>query len=426
MTKWQNGKSPVAATIAAVPDRPPTRVLLLLGQMPHDPASGAARSLRTICEFLAGSGMVVAGLGTTAREGAGEADALAYLASALPGIHIAQTPALNGGAPVLRFVDRGIDYTLLHTGGPLLAWEERDGAQFDRLFDGFLKTFRPHIVFTFGGQPPEIARRRRAREHGSAVVFGLRNLNYLMPGAFTDVDAILTGSRFVTERYREKLGIESTPLPLPLDPDDIVAAVHQRIFIAYINPSLEKGVMFAARLAEELSVRRPDLPMLIVESRGTSGTLVSAGLLGGFDLRRHENLMFCPAVARPAEIYALARVVIAPSVWEEPAGRVAAEAVANGIPPIVSDRGGLAEMCKSGGFVLPLPPDLTLETRTPVSPAAVQPWLELLIRLGDDEAFYEAASSRAAEAGTAFQRDRVAGQYVEFFEKVRAQRESKI
>ena len=39
-------------------------------------------------------------------------------------------------------------------------------------------------------------------------------------------------------------GVESTPLPLPLDPHEVLAATHQRIFITYINPSLEKGVMF--------------------------------------------------------------------------------------------------------------------------------------------------------------------------------------
>jgi glycosyltransferase involved in cell wall biosynthesis len=162
--------------------------------------------------------------------------------------------------------------------------------------------------------------------------------------------------------------------------------------------------------------------MLIVESRGTGGMLVRAGELGGFDLRRHENLMFCPPVARPAEIYALARVVIAPSVWEEPAGRVAAEAVANGIPAVVSDRGGLGEMCGAGGFVLPLPDDLTLATRTPVSAEAVAPWIDLLVRLCDDQAFYDAACARAADAGKMYDHEMVARDYVRFFENVLARR----
>jgi glycosyltransferase involved in cell wall biosynthesis len=409
--------------MSMVADSSPTRVLLLLGQMPHDSASGAPRSMRTVCEFLGTFGINIVALATTASEKSGDSDRLADLATALPGVRIVQTPGTANEPPILQFVDKEIVYTLLHTGGPLLQWEARHGAQFDRLFDELLQTFRPHIVLTYGGQPPEIARRERAREFGSAVVFGLRNFGYLAAGAFEHVDAVLTGSRFVSDRYHQAIGLESTPLPLPLDPGEVIAQAHQRIFITYINPSVEKGVMFAARLAEELSVRRPDLPMLIVESRGTGNTLVSAGLLGGFDLRRHENLMFCPAVARPAEIYAVARVVIAPSVWEEPAGRIAAEAVVNGIPPVVSDRGGLAEMCGSGGFVLPLPADLTVETRVPVSAAAVEAWLELLIRLCDDEAFYGAACERALAAGAVFERNRVARQYAEYFEGVRAKRE---
>ena len=387
--------------------------------MPQDPASGAARSLRTICEFLSASGMEVAALGTTASESGGESDALNFLSAALPAVQIASSPLAPGQTPVFRFDDKGISYTLLHTGGNLTDWERRFGDQFDRLYDEILRTFKPHIVFTYGGQPPEIARRKRAREHGCAVVFGLRNLGYLSPDAFEHIDAILTGSHFVTDRYRQAIGIESTPLPLPLDPQEVLAPKHERIFITCINPSIEKGVMFVARLAEELSLRRPDIPMLIVESRGTGGLLVSAGLLGGFDLRRHENLMFCPAVARPAEIYALARIVIVPSVWEEPAGRVAAEALANGIPPLVSDRGGLAEVCGSGGFVLPLPNDLTLHTKAPVSAAAVEPWLDLLVRLTDDAEFYAAACRRAADAAIAYRSERVAPQYVEFFNQLR-------
>jgi len=44
------------------------RLLLCLPQMPQDPASGAARSMRTICEMLAGSGWTVRVLATTATE----------------------------------------------------------------------------------------------------------------------------------------------------------------------------------------------------------------------------------------------------------------------------------------------------------------------------------------------------------------------
>ena len=155
-----------------------------------------------------------------------------------------------------------------------------------------------------------------------------------------------------------------------------------------INPSPEKGLMFVARLAEEIGLQRPDLAMLFIESRGSAGRLVGAGLTAGFDLRRHENLMLSTPVAQPREIYAATRVLLVPSLWNEPAGRVAAEALFNGIPPLVSDRGGLPEICNGAGFVLPIPAAITPRDVRPVDAAAVQPWIDLIARLEDDEEFY--------------------------------------
>jgi len=153
--------------------------------------------------------------------------------------------------------------------------------------------------------------------------------------------------------------------------EDVVAENPDPIFVTMINPSIEKGLMFFARLAEEIGKRQPKIAVLAIESRATGGMLVEAGRLGGFDLRRHENLMIAGSVPKPRDIFENTRILLVPSVWEEPSGRVAAEALVNGIPPVVSDRGGLAESCNGAGFVLPLPADLTVETRKPVAPGAV-------------------------------------------------------
>ena len=83
--------------------------------------------------------------------------------------------------------------------------------------------------------------------------------------------------------------------------------------------------MFVARLAEEISLQRPDLAILFIESRGSAGRLVQAGLVGGYDLRRHQNLMMSPPLSQPKEIYAATRVLPAPSLWNEPSRRVVAE-----------------------------------------------------------------------------------------------------
>jgi glycosyltransferase involved in cell wall biosynthesis len=392
--------------------------------------------MRTICQMLAaGAGsqrpFEVHALATTATERGAVAEPIAFLRDAGIDVAVDRSRAVGQGCPELHFADRGVTYTLLHTsrsaggsegGGDAHTMAPAHAAQFDRLFDEKLATFKPDILFTFGGSPADLSRQVRARQATCAVVFGLRNLGYLKPGAFARVDAILTGSRFLSERYRQVIGVNSTPLPLPLEWDEVVAPPETRdpIFITFVNPSVEKGLMFYARLAEELCTRRKDIPLLVIESRGTSGLVAAAGLAGGFDLRRHENLMTAPAVATPRAIYAQARVLLAPSVWEEPAGRVAAEALVNGVPPIVSDRGGLAEVCGEGGFVLGLPDDLTLQTTKPVAAESVTAWLDLIVRLVDDEAFYAEAARRALEGGRAYDPAVLGPRYQAFFRDVLA------
>jgi glycosyltransferase involved in cell wall biosynthesis len=200
--------------------------------------------------------------------------------------------------------------------------------------------------------------------------------------------------------------------------DDVVAQEREAIFFTMINPSPEKGLMVMARLAEELSLRRPDIPLLVIESRGSAGRLVEAGMLGGFDLRRHENVMMAPPMAQPKDIYVATRAMLVPSLWQEPAGRVAAEALLNGIPPLVSDRGGLPETCNGAGFYLPIPPDITPRQARPVPAVVVEPWVELVTRLASDEEFYRNESSRALEAGAIYRPENLAPRYVSYFHSV--------
>ena len=398
------------------------RLLLVLPQLPQDPASGAARSTRTMCEMLGSAGVEVRAVATTASERAGRTDTAAYLREL--GIEPEVLPGRTGGRvrPELKFTDRGIHYHLLDVGRrDMHAWQKIVGTQFDRIFDRELESFSPDILLAFGGLPGDVRRYERARRQQVRIVFSLRNAGYLNPAGrdlFALTDGVLTPSQYLSNVYRAVLGIESTPLPLPMELDDVIATERDPIFFTMINPAPEKGLMVMARLAEELSIRRPDIPVLIVESRGSAGRLVEAGLVGGFDLRRHENLMMSPPLGQPKEIYVATRALLAPSLWQEPAGRVAAEAILNGIPPLVSDRGGLPETCNGAGFYLPIPPLITPAQRTPVSKAVVEPWIELMIRLEGDDEFYRQESRRALEASTIYRPENLAPRYVEYFDGI--------
>ncbi len=391
------------------------RILLLLPQMPQDPTSGAARTSQTAVEFASEAGFEVRALATSNTERPLTSDPADFLRAA--GCDPAITPASARGSREFRFVQRGIPYTLIDTGRMGIGqWERGHGRHVDRLFEEELDTFQPDILFTYGGYPGDLRRQRLARKRGVRVAIILNNWGYFQPEFFREIDAVLTPSNFLTQRYHERLAIETTAVPQPIDFEDVVAPERDPIFVTMVNPSVEKGLFFFVRLAEELGKYQPKIAVLAIESRGTAGMVVEAGLAGGFDLRRHETIMIAPPVPKPRDIYTHARVMLAPSVWEEPAGRVAAEAVINGVPPLVSDRGtGLAECANGAGFVLPLPADLTVDTRKPVSAAAVQPWIDVIERLCFDEPFYQAEVAKTRTAAEMYQRKHLQPKYVDFF-----------
>ncbi|MBL8227656.1 MAG: glycosyltransferase [Bryobacterales bacterium] len=392
------------------------RILLSLPQMPQDPASGAARNAQTAVEFAQESGFEVRAIGTTATERGQKQDALSYIKSL--GVEVEVTPPGPRNRREYRFTQRGIPYTLLDTGrlSPL-QWEQAHGRQFDLLFDRELETFQPDILFTYGGLPGDIRRHRRAKLSGAKIAFCVFNMGYLVEGFFDHIDVVTTPSEFMAQRYKEAIGIDSVALPTPLDLDDVLAPEHDPIFVTMVNPSVEKGLFFFVRLAEEAGKRCPNIALLAIESRGTAGMVLKAGLMGGFDLRRHENIMIAGAVPKPRDIFANTRMLLVPSCWEEPSGRVVAEAMVNGVPPLVSDRGGLAESCNGAGYVLPLPPDYTMQTRRPVAAEAVEPWLNVVQKLCFDEELYEQQVTLCREAAAMYSRNSLKPRYLELFEK---------
>jgi len=138
----------------------------------------------------------------------------------------------------------------------------------------------------------------------------------------------------------------------------------------------------------------------------------------GFDLRRHRNIQVSPGVPQPMHIYAATRVLMVPSVWEEPSGRVSAEAMLNGVPPIVSDRGGLPEAVGDGGIIEPLPSWLTDKTRIIAGPDHVRGWMDRVLEVMEDDEKRRAWSARARAAADQYLPENLAPRYVAFFESL--------
>ncbi|MGD9689565.1 MAG: glycosyltransferase [Phycisphaerales bacterium] len=426
------------------------RVLLLLSQLPHDPTSGAALTMLALSRLLARAGMNVRAIATSAIEGAAPLALLPLLAGRGIRAEVDRRAAVGKGRPVVRFRDEGgahggagsVHCTILDVGKVALKdWEFLHGAQFNRLVMNELESFSPDVVLTFGGQPAEQSRRYMCRAAGAAVVFAVSNLSYLHPLAFEHVDAVLTPSCFMRDLYAREIGLRSTAIAPPIELSEALVEPgrHEARYCTFVNPTPPKGLFFFVTLAEVLGRTRPDIPLQVIEGRGTREHLFKAAALGGFDLSRHPNLRVVGTRARSREVYADARVMLVPSVWTEAFGRIAVEAMHNGVPAIVSGRGGLAEAVggqarggevdgaesgageAAGGLIVPIPRGITPSTMQPVTRDAVREWVEAIVRLHDDPEHYRAVSARArAYAEAHHAPEAIERQYVEFFRAVRA------
>ena len=80
-------------------------------------------------------------------------------------------------------------------------------------------------------------------------------------------------------------------IPDPIRLDRVIAEDPDPRYVTFVNPQPEKGLTVFARIALELGRRRPDIPLLVVEGRGTSDALarLPVDLSGLTNLNRMAN-----------------------------------------------------------------------------------------------------------------------------------------
>lgn len=321
----------------------------------------------------------------------------------------------GGSVEVLDFKLRGVRVTLLPTASSRIerSPDDAESRVFLGLAEQAFERFRPEILLTYGGRPTNCELMRRARRRGIPVVFHLHNLAYTGLGPFADADAVLVPSEFSRRTYAERLGLECTAIPLPLDHERVVADDPDPQYLTFINPQPAKGLTVFARIAHELARRRPDIPLLVVESRQDVDSLNSVGL----DLSGLRNLHRMANTPHPRDFYRVSRAILMPSLCQETFGRVAAEGLANGLPVLASDRGALPETLGDAGFVFRIPERYTPDSREVPTREEVAPWLETIERLWDDQGHEEEHRVKAKESARRWNNSRIFLEFEDFFNK---------
>jgi len=398
-------------------DVPPGHRLLFVAYPCYlDDSSGAAVASRALLEGLARRGFAVEALSGSrcdsgryhvTEELAGSADFGSAWSFDSCGMR-------SLDAPRERFVVHGVPVTLYRGRPSDDAMSDQERAEFLGIYEKTLDRFQPRCIVTYGGDVLDDAIRSRARARGIAVVFALHNFGYRSRDTFANVDAVIVPSRFAAEHYRRSLGLRCTVLSNLIDLERVRVEERRPEYVTFVNPSPEKGIFAFARIADELGRKRPDIPLLVVESRGSESTLVDCGL----DLRDHGNVYLMSHTPDPRHFWEVTRVCLLPSLWWENQPLAAIEAMVNGIPVIGSDRGGTPETLGNSGVVLPLPERLTPLSRELPTAEEVGPWVEAICRLWDDPELLEEHARRARTEALRWSPDLLEEQSARFFRDV--------
>jgi glycosyltransferase involved in cell wall biosynthesis len=290
----------------------------------------------------------------------------------------------------------------------------REGAIFLDLTSQVFDRFRPHVLLTYGGHPVSLELMRQARARNITVVFHLHNFGYNDRRGFTDVSSVIFPSEYSRRFHLRRIGLDGVVIPDPIRLDQVIAENPEPTYVTFINPQPDKGVTVFAAIAMELNRRPPEIPLLVVEGRGTSDTLAKLPV----DLSALANLNRIANTPDPRDFYRLSRVVLMPSLWRESLGRVAMEAMAKGVPVLASDRGALPETLGDSGFVFAIPDRCTPGSAVVSTAREVAPWVAVIERLWDDHEFETRHRALARAEARRWEWDRVADLFGRFFDKL--------
>ena len=261
---------------------------------------------------------------------------------------------------------------------------------FFRVYCEVLDRFRPDFVMAFGTGMISMTCFAEAKRRGIVTIYPVLNGNH-GNYSFPDTDLILTDSKASERLYRTRDKIRMIPVGEIFDPQYFVAKKRNPKYVTFINPSFEKGLGIFAKLASYCKEHLPEVRFLVVNSRGNFAENVQYLHAKGnkqnhpFNPKDFDNVDMTPGTNNMRSIYAVTKVLIAPSLWWESWGRVVTEAVYNNIPVLTSTSGGLPEASGGVGIALQAPEHCVKDHLSIPSDEEIALWGEALKRLLEED-----------------------------------------
>ncbi len=219
-------------------------------------------------------------------------------------------------------------------------------------------------------------------DHCASGVFAraVRSNKQAYTEALTDASLVLANSRYMQRLVRHFTGVAA---PVVYPTFDLPAwqqgGESRREGGLFIKPLGRKGLPLMLELARV----QPQRQFIVVGKADREARRM---------LRALANVRLESWTEDMRPVYARSRVLLGPSVWPEPFGRVFVEAAGAGVPSVASNRGGIPEAVGNGGILVDAVED-------------VAAWVDALDQL-DDAGVHERYARLAREhvatfAGTA-------------------------
>jgi len=260
--------------------------------------------------------------------------------------------------------------------GAAIEGASQDPSALDATFRDCIARTMPSVVI-FTGRYPQRSLVDACRAGGIISIFFFQGMTDSPPESQPPFDAVVARSEASASYYHEVYGYKPSIVSLSIDLALLPAELREPRYLLFVDPTPSNGVYAFARIADEISKVRPDIPILVVEAVGSEVDLANCGL----DLTSGNNLSLMSPTRDSSKYWRLARTCLFPALDASDPSVALQRSIANGIPTICSDRGATAEIGSDRVSVLPLPDDVTPKTRRLPDAGQVTHWVEETIRL---------------------------------------------
>lgn len=359
----------------------------------HDITSGASIHSRALLESLLPHGFTVWSYATFVFD-------RPYGGNATFG-DLNQLFSRNPKAQLFQFDDRGIHYIYLKNQHKteMQRTVDEQNAYFAHFLE-VLNSYQPDIVMGYGTGMDSYTCFAEAKRRGIKTIYLLFNGKHAH-FTFPHIDVILTDSHTTANLYAEREHINCTPVGQFINPRHVVAPERKPTFVTMVNPDFSKGLAVLAKLAYVCKRKLPEVKFLVVNSRAN----FVAGLpylheadkpdVHPYQPAAFDNVLMTGATGDMRLVYARTKAILVPSLAYESWGRIASEALLNGIPVLGSNVGGIPEAINGGGIVLPAPQHTLQDFTCLPTDEEIAPWVASLQRLITEDWSQEVAKARA-------------------------------